>query len=122
MRCTRPPAGGSGSWWAASCVDHAALVTNWKPSGEKPRGQWKSTNQNRDSSSLRERARLHPQPRIVDVLRLPARIPVEELVDGNDLCHGHDPQLIGVLGTRPHTGCERRCYITQFGSLTSAGR
>ena len=37
---------------------------------------------------LRERAGLHPQPRIVDVLRLPARIPLEELVDGNDLCHG----------------------------------
>ena len=26
--------------------------TEWKPSGEKPRGQWKSTNQKRDSSSL----------------------------------------------------------------------
>ena len=52
MRCTSPPAGGSGSMWAASWVDQAASATNCMPSGEKPRGQWKSTNQKRSSSAF----------------------------------------------------------------------
>ena len=36
----------------SGCAHGAQSVTNRKPSGEKPRGQWKSTNQNRPSSSF----------------------------------------------------------------------
>ena len=88
MRCTKPPAGGSGSWWAASCVDHAAAVTNWKPSGEKPRGQWKSTNQNRDSSSFVNGPDFIRSHGLSMCSGFQPGYQLEELVDGNDLCHG----------------------------------
>ena len=53
MRCTSPLPGGSGSQWAAVWVPHAAQSVMYRyPSGEKPRGQWKSMNQKRSSSSL----------------------------------------------------------------------
>ena len=38
MRCTKPPAGGSGSWWAASCVDHAAPSDEAEPERREAAG------------------------------------------------------------------------------------
>src|SRR4026209_1095584 len=42
---------------------------------------------------LGERTGFHPQTRIVEMFGLPAGVPLEELVDGNDLCHASEPPL-----------------------------
>ena len=88
MRCTRPPAGGSGSWWAASCVPHAAQsVTKQNPERREPARPVEVDEPEPGLVFLAERTGSHAQPRVVDVLGRPARVPVEELVDGNDLSH-----------------------------------